>query len=82
MQLAEMKPFKATIGSDRKFPPGSFSAGRAKGVGVGVGQVLIWLSGIDTECELAVPAVMTEPGEAGRALEQQISRKRGLQLEQ
>ena len=32
-------------------------------VGVGVGQVLVnWLSGIDTECECAVPVVMMVPG--------------------
>jgi hypothetical protein len=30
--------------------------------GLGVGQVAIWLSGIDTECECAVPVVIMVPG--------------------
>ena len=38
------------------------AVGEAVGVGVGVGHLAIWLSGIDTECELAVPTVMMEPG--------------------
>ncbi len=52
---------KLTIGSDRKFPPGLVIRPGTAGP-IASGQVSIWLSGTDRECECAVPVVMIEPG--------------------